>query len=169
MKTAGKTYNQKRETFFSVLALCILLISLGAIMYKMLVSSIHYSVMHYALLAEGAFLAVILILYTSQHIKIKRINAEKDRALLQLENRMAAIEAAADGIGIVDADGALLYMNSALQKLHDISDDEVSQYIGSDWLNLYTENGRKEVQENVLPVLTKTRRWRGTSPIVGIR
>ncbi|MAE50452.1 MAG: hypothetical protein CMH27_01440 [Micavibrio sp.] len=166
MKTAGKTYNQKRETFFSVLALCILLISLGAIMYKMLVSSIHYSVMHYALLAEGAFLAVILILYTSQHIKIKRINAEKDRALLQLENRMAAIEAAADGIGIVDADGALLYMNSALQKLHDISDDEVSQYIGSDWLNLYTENGRKEVQENVLPVLTKTRRWRGTSPIV---
>tara|TARA_B100000780_G_C21116711_1_gene451895 strand:- start:882 stop:2765 length:1884 start_codon:yes stop_codon:yes gene_type:complete len=166
MKTAGKTYNQKRETFFSVLALCILLISLGAIMYKMLVSSIHYSVMHYALLAEGGFLAVILILYTSQHIKIKRINAEKDRALLQLENRMAAIEAAADGIGIVDADGALLYMNSALQKLHDISDDEVSQYIGSDWLNLYTENGRKEVQENVLPVLTKTRRWRGTSPIV---
>ena len=166
MKATGKTYNLKRETFFSVLALCILLISLGAIMYKMLVSSIHYSVMHYALLAEGGFLAVILVLYTSQHIKIKRINAEKDRALLQLENRMAAIEAAADGIGIVDADGALLYMNSALQKLHDISDDEVSQYIGSDWLNLYTENGRKEVQENVLPVLRKTRRWRGTSSIV---
>lgn len=170
MANPGKLYNSKGEKFFTYLALIISLASILAVISAMH-TAIHMGLtqkvlMHSALIGEGLFLLLILFLYVSQLIKIKKINAEKDQALSLLKNRMAAIEAAADGIGIVGPDGALVYMNSALQNLHGIPPEEVDQYIGFDWLNLYTEAGRMEVEQEILPQLAKTGNWRGKSHIL---
>ncbi len=122
--------------------------------------------LHWSVVGEGGLLLVILMLYGCQHLKIKTINDEKHAALLLLENRMAAIEAAADGIGIVDPQGKLIYMNSALQKFHGISDEDAEKFIGMDWTDLYSESGKTELKERVLPALHHTGYWRGNSPIM---
>ncbi len=115
---------------------------------------------------EGMFLMGILIIYVTQMENIKRINAEKDKALATLKNRMAAIEAAGDGIGIADPQGNLVYINSALQRLHGLGQEEIARYLGAPWTQLYTENGRIEIEEYVLPLLREHGYWRGTSAVV---
>ncbi len=82
------------------------------------------------------------------------------------KRRLAAIEAAGDGIGIVGSDGNLSYMNKALMALHGIPEEDLPSYIGSAWGKLYTEKGRAQIEAEMLPVLEKTGYWRGESPIV---
>ena len=90
---------------------------------------------------------------------------DKDDTQIVLQQRLAAIEAIIEGIGIVDADGNLTYMNSALLELHGISPEDKDEYIGKSWLNLYNEAGRHEIENFVLPKFTKNKAWRGRSPV----
>jgi len=82
------------------------------------------------------------------------------------EKRLAAIEAAGDGIGIIDHLGRLTYMNRALMNLHGINTEDTADYIGQSWTHLYTEKGRQAIIGHVLPLLQKEGFWRGESPIV---
>ena len=82
------------------------------------------------------------------------------------EKRLAAIEAAGDGIGIIGSDGNLTYMNHALLELHGLKTEDMPDYIGSPWVSLYTERGGLHIRENVMPVLEKIGKWRGESPII---
>jgi PAS domain S-box-containing protein len=79
---------------------------------------------------------------------------------------LAAIEATLDGIGIVDKNGNLTYMNRALRDLHGIPEDKADDFIGQPWTMLYTDKGRRDVEEKVFPILEKEGYWRGESPIV---
>ena len=102
----------KLEKIWSYLALAIMTLCLGAVAFTFYLSPQAEGLIHVLLFGEGLLLCVILVLYVGQHLKIKEINAEKEDALSLLESRLAAIEAAADGIGIVNPSGNLLYMNS---------------------------------------------------------
>jgi PAS domain S-box-containing protein len=117
-------------------------------------------------LLAGLFIIGILTLYIFQFESIKRISFEKDQALSLLEKRLAAIEAAGDGIGIVDPDGNLVYLNTALKNLHDIHDNDLPELIGQPWVNLYSENSRMELEDYILPELYELGYWRGNSPII---
>lgn len=79
--------------------------------------------------------------------------------------RLAAIEASSDGIGIIDAEQRLAYMNPALMRLHKIRPDEADEYIGSHWSNLYTLKGKAEILNVVMPALRRTGSWFGESLI----
>ena len=89
----------------------------------------------------------------------------KDDTQAMLERRLAAIEATIEGIGIVDADGNLTYMNSALLDLHGIAHQDKDKYIGKSWLNLYNDAGRHQIENFVLPKFEKNKAWRGRSPV----
>lgn len=164
--------NLKEEKFWSCAALFVLLLSiigfaLGFDLSFLKDKSIgRHEIIDILIFAEGVLLLAILMLYMSQNLKIKAINAEKENALKMLENRLAAIEAAADGIGILNPAGNLVYMNSALKKLHGIPDEKVSDFIGKPWVNLYNESGREEVEAYVFPEVFKQGSWCGSSPIV---
>ena len=80
--------------------------------------------------------------------------------------RLAAIEAAGDGIGMVDRNGKLTYINRALMDLHGITRDEMNDYIGMPWENLYTVKGREDIRQHVLPALQHKRHWKGEAPIM---
>jgi PAS domain S-box-containing protein len=82
------------------------------------------------------------------------------------QKMMVAIEAAGDGIGIIDSKGNLDYMNRALLDLHGLGNADKSAYIGKPWTSLYTEKGCQQIRRSVMPVLQKTGLWRGESPIV---
>lgn len=109
---------------------------------------------------------VLLLFNTRKLRKLEAFNSEKKASLRLLEDRLAAMEACLEGIGIVDADGNLTYMNRALMELHGIKPHEAKLYIGGSWLNLYSYRGQEYVREHVARELQKNGYWRGRSPII---
>jgi|GEM_PF-1071050 len=79
--------------------------------------------------------------------------------------RLAAIEMAGDGIGMIDKDGRLTYINRALMDLHGITPAILNDYIGMPWENLYTLKGREEIHNSVMPALRQDGHWKGEAPI----
>lgn len=96
---------------------------------------------------------------------IVRDYSEMINAMATSNRRLAAIEAAGDGIGMVDRDGRLSYINRALMNLHGITPDKLAEYIGKSWLNMYSARGREDIHQNVLPALEREGHWKGEAPI----
>lgn len=111
--------------------------------------------------ASGAGLTGFLLQQTLRSEKLA-IAAQQTEKILS--SRLAAIEAASDGIGIVDREGRLVYMNAALARLHAIGDPKA--YLGKPMRSLYTPKGQTALDTKVLPLLREHGNWRGESPIV---
>lgn len=99
-------------------------------------------------------------------VLIVRDNTEMVERDETSRQRLAAIEAAGDGIGIVGKDGTLGYINHSLMELHGLSLAEAADYIGHPWEKLYTGRGGEEIRRDVLPQLRKNGHWKGEAPIV---
>lgn len=80
--------------------------------------------------------------------------------------RLAAMEAAGDGIGLVDPEGRLIYMNRALKNLHEFDDSDERNYIGHSWAYLYTDAGQAQIRDIVMPELRRSGYWKGESPML---
>lgn len=104
--------------------------------------------------ADGGFVLII------------RDNTEMVERDETSRQRLAAIEAAGDGIGIVGRDGTLNYINRSLMELHGLNLADAADYIGQPWEKLYTGRGREEIRRDVLPLLRKSGHWKGEAPIV---
>lgn len=118
-----------------------------------------------AVLALGLMAFLLYILAVSKMVDFKRVNEENKKYLDVLENQLAAIEAAGDGIGIVDAEGKLTFMNKALMDIHGIAPDKAPEFIGHNWMKLYNEKGKKQITDIVLPLLEQSGTWEGNSLI----
>lgn len=118
------------------------------------------------LLAEVVLLMSIFILYLNERSKSEKAKKEKEDALRMLKNQMEAIEAAGEGIGIMDPDGNLIFMNKGLMAVYGIDPDYKEDFLNTSWLNLYSDNGRFEIEESILPYLEHHTHWRGVSPIM---
>ncbi len=79
--------------------------------------------------------------------------------------RLAAIEAARDGIALMDPDGKLTYLNKSFQDLHGIEEDALHGYLGCFWENLHQGEGQENIIETVIPTLQKEGYWRGMASI----
>ena len=101
-------------------------------------------------------------------ISISRDHSEIVAYINLANNRLAAMEAAGDGIGIVDKDGLLTYINKAFMNLHGISREDLGDYINSSWENLYTEKGKQNIRDVVYPALEEEGYWKGEAPIVRV-
>ncbi len=128
--------------------------------------------LYWSVLAIGLSGFLLVVLNSDKLRKLKLINEEKKLTLGLLTTRLAAMEASRDGIGLIDKDGNLTYMNNALMKLHNIPEDEVSNYINQPWESLYAQEGReeilegrREIQKAAMVELKEKSYWRGESPI----
>jgi len=111
-------------------------------------------------------LVVFEVLFTVVVVALLAVLYKTEQTNSLAAKRLAAIEAAGDGIGIVDQNGNLTYMNRALMDLHQITD--ASLYIGKSWGNLYTDKGKYQIDNIVMPYLKTHHSWRGESPIVTV-
>jgi PAS domain S-box-containing protein len=96
---------------------------------------------------------------------IVRDYSEMMETMMVSNRRLAAIEAAGDGIGLVDREGKLTYINKALMNLHGIQPEELDLYIGQPWSKLYSIKGQTDINEQVMPILRSTGHWKGEAPI----
>lgn len=109
--------------------------------------------------------ASITALKDGGYVFVLRDFSEMQEYMQLAEMRLAAIEAAGDGIGIVDKNGRIAYINKALRELHGLEEDETDDMLGQPWEKLYNEKGRQDIRRSVLPALYSEGSWKGISPI----
>lgn len=81
------------------------------------------------------------------------------------QRRLAAIEAAGDGIGMAGSDGKLSYMNQALMRLHGIAPEDRAIYLGESWEFLHSGKGGERIPESVRHALSEEGYWKGETRI----
>lgn len=98
-------------------------------------------------------------------IWVMRDVSEQMEAEKLSRRRLAAIEAAGDGIGIAGSDGKLSYMNRALMALHGIPAGDEAIYLGESWEFLYSGKGGERIGENIRLALSEEGYWQGETRI----
>lgn len=90
---------------------------------------------------------------------------ERKRREREAEHRANAMEAATDGMAVLDADGRYTYVNQAHATIYGYESPEV--FIGKTWRICYDEDEGQRLEEEVMPVLFEEGEWRGEN--VGCR
>lgn len=83
---------------------------------------------------------------------------ERTRAERQRQQLVEAIEAAREGIGIIDSDGYYTAVNRAYA---DAYDTRPSELVGKHWTKLYPESETEYIRNEVLPTVDEVGYWRG--------
>ena len=85
---------------------------------------------------------------------------DRRRADERRRDRARALEAASEGIGILDADGNYTDMNRAYAELYGY---EPAELIGGHWARLYPDDEVARFREEILPLLADRGTWTGQS------
>jgi PAS domain S-box-containing protein len=85
------------------------------------------------------------------------ITERKEREA-ELEMQSTAMEAAMDGISILNEDGKYVYMNQAHA---DVFGYDANELLGSTWRRLYGDGEIARIEQEVFPVLEREGEWRG--------
>ncbi|NEU55867.1 PAS domain-containing protein [Halorussus sp. MSC15.2] len=85
---------------------------------------------------------------------------ERTRAEWERQRQLDAIETAREGIGILDEDGHFLYVNEAYARLFGYQSEEL---LGEHWELIYPDEDVSRVREEILPTITETGSWQGTT------
>ncbi|MCT7962179.1 PAS domain S-box protein [Laspinema sp. D1] len=85
----------------------------------------------------------------------------KERQITQaaLARQLAAVEAATDGIGILNENSEYIYLNSAHAKIFGY--DDPKELLGKTWKELYHPAEIHQIEQEVLPVLGTSGQWSG--------
>ena len=75
------------------------------------------------------------------------------------KNFLKAIEVAMDGIALLDSEGKLYYLNDAYVKI--LGYDDQHELIGESWQILYEELERNRIDQEILPILSRDKCWKG--------
>ncbi len=82
----------------------------------------------------------------------------------ELQRQFAAIEAASDGIAVIDRDGDYIYLNPAYLQLFGYSQPE--ELIGNHWKNIYPPEERDRLERDILPIVIQQGYWAGEATAV---
>ncbi|GAB4470356.1 MAG: hypothetical protein OHK0037_29030 [Elainellaceae cyanobacterium] len=84
---------------------------------------------------------------------------QRKQAEETLKRQLAAIEASATGVGILNAAGEFLYLNSAHATIYGY--DDPAELVGKPWKQLYSSKELVRFQQEVMPEFAQTGQWRG--------
>ena len=87
---------------------------------------------------------------------------DRHRLMRQVDRAVAALEAASEPIGILDADGAYLFANEAYASLYGRDPAEV---VGAHWAEFYPEAEVDRFTEEILPRVTAEGHWSGDAVV----
>ncbi len=77
----------------------------------------------------------------------------------KLRRRLDAMEAASDGIAILDSEEEYIYVNQAHAEIHGY--DSPDAFLGETWELCYGEKELRRFKEEVMPMLSEAGNWRG--------
>lgn len=103
--------------------------------------------MIFSLLALAFFSLYMLATNTRVMKSHEQLLDEHRAAHDLLGNRLMAIEAAQEGIAIINPSGALTYMNTAMFGIFGIPLEAEDQFIGESWLRIFPEGVSESLAE----------------------
>ena len=86
---------------------------------------------------------------------------ERKRQQKEAKRRSKAMEAATDGMAILDRDGAYQYVNQAHADIYGY--DAPDAFLGETWRICYDGDELRRFEEDVMPTLFEKGQWRGTA------
>ncbi len=98
-------------------------------------------------------------------VLVARNVTDRERHRQKLEARTEAIEAAKEGIAILDETGEYRYVNRAHASTYGY--DSSDPFIGNTWEICYEAEEATRLEEEVIPIVNETGDWRGE--VVGMR
>jgi len=126
----------------------------------------------YWLIFIMGFCGFVLLVMNSNKLKeLEGLHADKKESVDLLEERLAALEVATDGIFIIDANKKMTYMNGAFYSI--ISDGPYSLeserkrrgLFGKPWRDIFSPSDVEVLDEDILPELKKKGAWLGAFQI----
>ena len=84
---------------------------------------------------------------------------ERKRAAESLKRQTDAMDAAIDGMALLDSQKRFIFMNKALAQIYGY--ENTQEMIGKSWHCLYTEDELVRFDREIIPVLEATGRWQG--------
>ena len=108
------------------------------------------------------FCGFFLIVLIAQKLKaLKLANQEKRDTYELLENRLAALEAARDGIFTMNQNSEIIYMNKSFCLLLGVDEARRDIFLGKSWGDVFSRSDYEVIEEDVLPELNKDGFWVG--------
>ncbi|WP_128905794.1 response regulator [Halorubrum amylolyticum] len=95
---------------------------------------------------------------------VNRLRNAVDRHRLgrQVERSIAALEAASEPIGILDADGTYLFANEAYASVYGIDPETL---VGTHWERFYPDDEVERFTDEILPIVTEEGHWSGEATV----
>lgn len=90
---------------------------------------------------------------------------EQQRASEELQKKSKAMEAASDGIAILDSEEKYIYLNQSHASIYGY--DDPSELIGKSWQMLYREPELTRFRQEIMPKFSVMGKWRGEA--VGLK
>ncbi|MCK5384225.1 MAG: response regulator [Alphaproteobacteria bacterium] len=126
----------------------------------------------YWLIFVMGFCGFVLLISNSCKVKeLEKLNSEKKGAMDLLQERLAALEAATDGIFIVDAQSNITYMNGAFFKIisgggnsHN-AERKRKELFGKPWRKVFSKSDVEVIEEDILSELQEKGSWIGSFQI----
>ena len=117
--------------------------------------------MYWSVFALGFLGFMLSVLNANKMQRLEELNLERKETLALLENRMAALEVARDGIFIMDADDALVFMNQSFCDIAGISEVARDRLLRKSWPDIFSRSDYEIIEEDILPELFEDGFWVG--------
>ncbi len=95
----------------------------------------------------------------AQFEAVKNEVKERQRAEAALQQQLAAVEAARDGIAMVNSAQEYTYLNQAHVKLYGY--DSSTQLVGKTWRELYYPDEIRRLEQDIFPIVSRQGHWYG--------
>jgi PAS domain S-box-containing protein len=92
-------------------------------------------------------------------IEAHRNHKRRQLAESELKRQLAAVEAASDGIAILNQDSEFIYLNTAHLQLFGYS--HLGELIGKTWHELYYREEIERIERDIFPLIQQNGHWRG--------
>lgn len=114
-----------------------------------------------ALLSLFLLNLILLILYYIKKNEGQDTDAESAAGGTVTGPQIKALDAATDGVLLIDQDGLSRYMNPAAISLFSKDGDADKDSIGMPWYSIFSDETQIEMRRDVLPVLKEKGEWKG--------
>lgn len=121
--------------------------------------------LYWSVIAMGLCGFILVLLNADKLRQLRKNNEEKINYLGLLENRLTALEAAHDGIIIIDENDNVTFINTAMCKMLDVENSEQKSIVSRKWTSLFAEDEIEILEEDVLPELRENGYWMGELPL----
>ena len=104
---------------------------------------------------------LLVVLNTNKLRELESLNIERRQTLKVLENRLEALDAAREGIFIMNSDDVIVYMNKSFVQISGKEDFDKDAPTDKTWADIFSRSDCEVIEEDILPELFEDGFWVG--------